>query len=89
MDDGSYKSKDHRVLILNTLCFSVEDLEQLQKGLKASHNIDSQFRQHRDGIQLLITEPSATKFARIIEPFLLPEMRYKLSKIGLTQLPKE
>ena len=88
MDDGSIKSKEHRALILNTQCFDKKDLSLLQKGLKTSHNIETRHR-YEYGIQLLIPEPSATRFARIIEPYLLSEFRYKLGKIGLTLLPKE
>lgn len=88
MDDGSLKSKQHRALILNTQGFRKVDLALLQSTLKHKYSIEAQFRQQKDGTQLLIVEPSATKFAQVIEPYLLPEFYYKLGKIGLTRLPK-
>lgn len=89
MDDGSLKSKDHRALILNTHCFSSADLSLLQKVLLIRFDIEAQFRHQKDGTQLLLTEPSASRLAEIIQPYLLPEFWYKLGKVGLTQLPKE
>lgn len=89
MDDGSYKLKDHRALILNTHCFSINDLQLLQAVLLEKFDLNAQLRIQKDGTQLLFTEPSASILAEIIQPYLLKEFEYKLGKIGLTQLPKE
>ena len=88
MDDGSYKSKDHRALIINTQGFIKDDIILLQKVMM-SYNIETQIRKQVDGLQILITEPSASRFAEIVKPYLRKEFWYKLGKIGLTQLPKE
>jgi len=84
MDDGSYKSKDHRALILNTQGFGKSDILLLQKALVRIHCVESQIRKQTDGLQILIVEPFSSTFAEIIKPFLRKEMCYKLGKIGLT-----
>jgi len=89
MDDGSLKSKNHRALILNTQGFNMKDLIYLQKAFQIFHHISTSFRYQQDGIQLMINEPSATRFYQIIKPYLLADFHYKLGKIGLTNLPKE
>lgn len=88
MDDGSLKSREHRALILNTQGYNQDDIKILQKALETSHSIKTQLRKQKDGIQLLIVDPDSTKFAKIIQPYLLPQFWYKLGKIGLTLLPK-
>lgn len=89
MDDGSLKSKHHRALILNTHCFTHDDLVLIQETFLKKYGLQAGIRKQREGSQLIFTEPSASRFAAIIWPELLPEFRYKLGKIGLTQLPKE
>jgi len=78
MDDGSLKSKEHKAIILNTQCFTVSDIRILQKALVKNWEIESQLRKQKDGIQILITRDSATRFAKTILPDLLPEFYYKL-----------
>ena len=89
MDDGSYKSKEHRALILNTQGFARSDILLLQNALERIHSVKTQIRKQKDGMQILIVEPNASRFASIIRPYLREELTYKLGKIGLTQLPKE
>lgn len=89
MDDGSLKSINHRALILNTQGFNTQDLINLQKAFQKVYQVVTKFRNQKDGIQLIISEPSATRIYQIIKLYLLPEFNYKLGKIGLTQLPKE
>jgi recombination protein RecA len=88
MDDGSLKSKDHRALILNTQGFNINEIEILQNGLKRIYSIESQMRNQKDGVQIMMVGDSAIEFSRIISPYLLPQFHYKLGKIGLTLLPK-
>ena len=89
MDDGSLKSKDHKALIFNTHSYQPQELAFLRKVLNEKYNIETGLRQQKDGVQLLIVEPFATRLALIIKPFLLQEFYYKLGRIGLTKLPKE
>jgi len=89
MDDGSYKSKDHRALIFNTQGFNRRGIVRLQDALRKKFDIEARLRKQKDGLQLLITEPSSSRMAAIIKPHLGTEFKYKLGKVGLTLLPKE
>lgn len=88
MDDGSYKSKFHKSLILNTQSFDKTGLIFLQEKLAQRHEIKSYLRKQKEGFQLEIRAMDAEKFAMIISKHILPSMRYKLEVIGLTNLPK-
>ena len=89
MDDGSCKSSAHKALILNTQGFTQSEILLLMTALEERYAVKSQIRRQRDGLQILIVEPSASRFASIIRPYFLPEFVYMMGKVGLTQLPKE
>jgi len=84
MDDGLIKSKRHQALILNTQGFTKIEVLKLIKILKDRFNIEAQTRKQRDLYQLLIAGQSARKFKNIVDPYLLPSMRYKLGILGNT-----
>ena len=88
MDDGSYKSKAHKSLILNTQSFCKKDLEFLQQKMMERYQILSHLRRQKEGIQIEIKKPEAKKFADIISAHILPSMKYKLEVVGLTNMPK-
>lgn len=82
MDDGSIKSKHHRALILNTQCFSRSELALLQQALQANFAIEAKVRKQKDGMQLLITGPSAVQMVAIMRPYVLPEFTYKFGLLA-------
>ena len=88
MDDGSIKSNRHRALILNTQSFSVSELQRLIKILKEKYGVEMKLRkQSRKSIeiyQLITVGNTVEKFVQVIEPYILPSMRYKLGKLGNT-----
>ena len=88
MDDGSIKSNRHRALIINTQSFSVSELQRLIKFLKEKYRIEMKPRkQSRKSIeiyQLITIGDTVEKLVQIIEPYILPSMRYKLGKLGNT-----
>lgn len=88
MDDGSIKSKHHKTLLINTQSFPKDKLEFLQEAILKKFQINSNLRKQKEGFQLEFRGQDATKFAQIIEPNLVPSMRYKIDPIGLTNLPK-
>ncbi len=90
MDDGSVKSKESKGLILNTHSFSESDIECLIKTLKLNFNLIAKKRRQKEGIQIYISGNSGEHFIKLIDKYLIPEMRYKIPKpIRLTYLPKE
>ena len=76
MDDGSYKSKQHKALILNTQCFSKKDLRLLIEAFDKCFDIEVKLRSQREGYQLIIPRPE--KFIELILPYLRKEFYYKL-----------
>jgi len=81
MDDGSIKSKHHRALILNTQCYKDADLKRLQDVLLYKFGIKTNLRKQKEGKQIYILSETVEKFVKIIRPFILPEMEYKLNKL--------
>lgn len=81
MDDGSIKSKHHRALILNTQCYENADLKRLQDVLLAKFGIQTKLRKQKEGKQIYILSKTVEQFVKLIRPFILPEMEYKLNKL--------
>ncbi len=91
MDDGSIKSNRNRALILNTQSFSRNDTERLKEVLEKKFEIKTKLRiQKRKniGYQLYFLSDTVSKFVNIIQPFILPSMKYKLGKLN-NILPKK
>lgn len=84
MDDGSIKSKRHRALILNTQSFTVAELRRLIKVTKDIFAVEMVLRKQRNLHQLLVTSQTVEKFVDIIQPYIVPSMRYKLGILGNT-----
>jgi hypothetical protein len=81
MDDGSIKSHQTKSLILNTHSFSEKDLERTQEALLLKFKIQTKLRRQREGLQIFIPSREADTFARIIRPYMLDEMKYKLQRL--------
>lgn len=79
MDDGSIKSTHHRAKILNTQGFDNNSIENLRQMLRTRFGIDVTLREQRDGTQLYIPSIEIKKFVSLVEEYIVPSMRYKLS----------
>ncbi len=88
MDDGSMKDTHSRAVVLNTQSFSREDVARLAQVLSEKFALEAYLRRQREGYQIVIAGGSLQRFLDLIEPYLIPEMRYKLPKAGRTELPK-
>lgn len=88
MDDGSIKSNQHRTVFLNTQGFSELEIKRLQRALEERYGIKSAIRIQKDGRQIYLLAETVEIFLKLIEPFVIPSMRYKLPKVWLTSLPK-
>jgi hypothetical protein len=84
MDDGSIKSKRHRALILNTQSFTLSECQRLARIIKDQFGVEMILRKQRNLHQLLVTSQTVEKFVEIINPYILPSMRYKLGILGNT-----
>lgn len=90
MDDGSIKSNKHKGVFLNTQSFSVKDVKILQSILEIKFGIASSTRKDETGEQIYLGGESGEKFIKIIEPFVIPSMKYKIPRVlRLTELPKK
>ena len=90
MDDGSIKSNKHKGVFLNTQSFSEADVKTLQSILENKFGIVSSTRKDETGEQIYIGGNSGERFIKIIAPFVIPSMRYKIPRVlRLTELPKE
>ncbi len=79
MDDGTCDRRQGSVLF-ETQCFGPDDLDRLKAVLR--DNFDLKTTAHRSGagrgLRLYVTVAEARKLAAMIEPYVLPELRYKL-----------
>jgi len=90
MDDGSIKSKRHKSFYLNVQDFTRKEVRFLQKLLKKKFRIESStklVKRVNTGFQIYISKNSAEKFKKIIEPYVLDIMRYKLNS-RVNSMPK-
>jgi len=82
MDDGQIKSRKHRALLINSQCFSKKDLGLLQKALKDKFGIETTLKKEKTGYRLYLLSKTISSFLSIINPYILPSMRYKLGRIN-------
>lgn len=75
MDDGS---KSGRSCYLNTQKFTSIDQEFLISILQKKYNLQARRDKDKIYFRLRFTSEDSQKFVRIIEPYILPSMRYKL-----------
>lgn len=78
MDDGSRKSRECRGLYLNVQCYTQAEIERLQDYLKHEFRLRTTTRQQSDGLQIYIPSSEVMSFARIVSPYVIASMRYKL-----------
>ena len=78
MDDGSVKSAHSKGVLINTQAFSLGEVRRLCQVLQERFDLKAQPRKQREGYQVYISGESYEAFRDLIEPYLIPEMRYKL-----------
>lgn len=85
MDDGSYKSDKHRTYIIHSLGYKKEELMFVVDAFKKKFGINAGLHKQYHKWRIYIYSDSAAKFRELIEPYVIPEMRYKLGNT----VPKE
>lgn len=89
MDDGSVKSAQSKTVLINTQGFALPDVQRLCQVLETLYGLEAYPRKQREGHQIYISGRSYETFRVLVEPFLIPEMRYKLPSARQTHLPKK
>ena len=75
MDDGS---RDRNQLRINSQCFTKKDNMTLQDILRAKLGIVTTLNQDKNRYRIRVKSESMNRLVRIITPFIIPSMLYKL-----------
>lgn len=86
MDDGT---RCRNATYFNTQQFSLEEQRFLQKLLQKSFGIDSTLSRDRQYLRLYVDTESTKIMMRLIEPYVIPCLRYKLSYDPVTTESKD
>ena len=78
MDDGSRGAHTPKGLVLNTSCFSASEQVALQAVLAERFGVKASIHKVGKGFHLYIKAESFSRFAELISPYLIAQMRYKL-----------
>lgn len=76
MDDGAREGRQVRI---NTQSFSLVENKRLIRILEAKLGISVTINRDKDRFRLRVKDQSMDKFRKLVSPYLLPSMRYKLS----------
>ena len=75
MDDGC---KSYRAVYLNTQQFDIGSQQRLIAMLKEQWGLDATLNRDKSYYRIRIAAGSVPRFRQIIEPYLLPQLAYKL-----------
>lgn len=78
MDDGSFKSSRHKTYIIHTLGYTKKDLILVQETIEKKFGIKTRIHKQYDKFRLYFLSETANEFRQVIEPYLIPSMKYKL-----------
>src|SRR3989344_1261474 len=81
MDDGSIKSNKNKGVFINTQSFNIFFAKTLQSILENKFGIASSTRKDETREQIYLGGNSGEKFIKIIEPFVIPSMKYKIPRV--------
>ncbi len=78
MDDGSFKSIHHHTYIIHSVGYIKSDLEIVQNVLEKKFGIKVALHKQYDRWRIYVLSESAHAFKKLIEPHVIPSMKYKL-----------
>lgn len=84
MDDGSIKSRQSKGVIFNTQGFSRDDVKRLIDVLSEKFGLESKLRKQKEGFQIYVSGKSYEKFCKIVLPYIIEDMKYKIPLARLT-----
>ncbi len=78
MDDGGRGARTPKGLVFNTSCFSMDEQVVLQSVIAEKFGVKVSIHKVGKGFQLYVKAESFSRFAELISPHLITQMRYKL-----------
>jgi hypothetical protein len=75
MDDGYKHTNDFGFC---TESFTLAENEQLRLILQGKFGLNCSIRKHTNGPRLYVLSSSSSKFIALVEPYLLPDFKYKI-----------
>ena len=82
MDDGGKldynKNSKNKGVVLNTQSFEAKEVKVMAEQLSEKFNLDCEIRSNKGKKVIVIKSSSYSTFLSLIDPYILPEMRYKL-----------
>ncbi len=78
MDDGSKKSIEHNTYIFHTHAFTKSELEMMCEILQKKFGISMHIHKQYNVYRLYILAESAKRFYDLVNPYIIPSMKYKL-----------
>ena len=72
------KNSKNKSVVLNTQSFKDEEVESMAFQLIDKFDLDCEVRSNKGKKVIVIKSVSYPTFLSIIDPYILPEMRYKL-----------
>jgi hypothetical protein len=85
MDDGGKldynKNSKNLSVVLNTHSFSKEEVENMAIELSNKFKLNCRTRKNKGKSVIVIDSSSFNSFKRLIKPYLIPEMEYKLPNL--------
>jgi hypothetical protein len=89
MDDGSVKSSQSKGVLFNTQGFTQAGVRRLCRVLEKNFGLQVNPRKQKSGQQIYVSGTSYEVFRDWVEPYMLPEMMYKIPPARQPSLPKE
>ena len=81
-DDGGKldynKNSKNKSVVLNTQSLTTEEVEIMAKQLQEKLKLECEIRNNKNKKIIVIKSESYTNFRDLIDPFIIPEMKYKL-----------
>lgn len=82
MDDGGRldynKNSKNKSLVLNTQSFTDKEVEMMSKELTEKFYFECEIRSNKGKKVIVISNNSYPLFYKLVDPYIIPEMKYKL-----------
>lgn len=88
MDDGGRGARTPRGLVINASSYNKQEREKLQLVLAEKFGLNTSIRKTGNGFQIYIKAESFNIFVKLVSPYIIPEMQYKLPVDLVTTSPQ-
>lgn len=72
------KNSKNKGVVFNTQSFESKEVKAMAQQLSVKFNLDCEIRSNKGKKIIVIKSSSYSTFLSLIDPYILPEMRYKL-----------